>query len=56
MHPIWLVTGLLHIDAGGSYSLLLGLWQAAGLILLVIVLRHSPSSCSVPTDGPGGSR
>lgn len=39
-HPIWLVTGLLHIDAGVSYPLLLGLWQAAALILLVIVLRR----------------
>ena len=39
-HPIWLVTGLLHIDAGVSYLLLLGLWQAAALILLVIVLRR----------------
>ena len=39
-HPIWLVTGLLHVDAGVSYVLLLGLWQAAALILLVIVLRR----------------
>ena len=39
-HPIWLVTGLLHIDAGVSYPLLLGLWQAGALILLVIVLRR----------------
>jgi hypothetical protein len=39
-HPIWLVTGLLHVDAGVSYSLLLGLWQAAALILLVVVLRR----------------
>jgi hypothetical protein len=39
-HPIWLVTGLLHIDAGVSYPLLLGLWQAAALILLVTVLRR----------------
>jgi hypothetical protein len=39
-HPIWLVTGLLHVDAGVSYPLLLGLWQAAALILLVIVLRR----------------
>ncbi len=39
-HPIWLVTGLLHVDAGVSYSLLLGLWQAAALTLLVIVLRR----------------
>ena len=39
-HPIWLVTGLLHVDAGVSYPLLLGLWQAATLILLVIVLRR----------------
>ena len=39
-HPIWLVTGLLHVDAGVSYLLLLGLWQAAALILLVIVLRR----------------
>ena len=39
-HPIWLVTGLLHVDVGVSYLLLLGLWQAAALILLVIVLRH----------------
>lgn len=39
-HPIWLVTGVLHIDAGVSYLLLLGLWQAAALILLVIVLRR----------------
>jgi hypothetical protein len=39
-HPIWLVTGLLHIDAGVSYVLLLGLWQAAALVLLVIVLRR----------------
>ena len=39
-HPIWLVTGLLHIDAGVSYVLLLGLWQAAALILLIIVLRR----------------
>lgn len=38
--PIWLVTGLLHVDAGVSYVLLLGLWQAAALILLVIVLRR----------------
>jgi hypothetical protein len=29
-HPIWLVTGLLHVDAGVSYVLLLGLWQAVG--------------------------
>jgi len=39
-HPIWLVTGLLHVYAGVSYLLLLGLWQAAALILLVIVLRR----------------
>jgi hypothetical protein len=39
-HPIWLVTGLLHIHVGVSYVLLLGLWQAAALILLVIVLRR----------------
>ena len=39
-HPIWLVTGLLHVDAGVSYVLLLGLWQAAALSLLVIVLRR----------------
>ena len=39
-HPIWLVTGLLHVDAGVSYPLLLGLWQAAALVLLVIVLRR----------------
>jgi hypothetical protein len=39
-HPIWLVTGLLHVDAGVSYPLLLGLWQAAALILLIIVLRR----------------
>jgi hypothetical protein len=39
-HPIWLVTGLLHVDAGISYPLLLGLWQAAALILLVIALRR----------------
>ena len=39
-HPIWLVTGLLHVDAGVSYALLLGLWQAVALILLVIVLRR----------------
>jgi hypothetical protein len=39
-HPIWLVTGLLHIDGGVSYVLLLGLWQAVALILLVIVLRR----------------
>ena len=38
--PIWLVTGLLHVDAGVSYALLLGLWQAGALILLVIVLRR----------------
>ncbi len=40
LHPIWLLTGLLHVDAGVSYVLLLGLWQAAALILLVIVLRR----------------
>jgi len=39
-HPIWLITGLLHIDAGVSYLLLLGLWQAAALILLVIAVRR----------------
>lgn len=39
-HPIWLVTGLLHVDAGISYALLLGLWQAAALILLVMFLRR----------------
>ena len=39
-HPVWLVTGLLHVDAGVSYPLLLGLWQAAALIVLVIVLRR----------------
>jgi hypothetical protein len=39
-HPIWLVTGLLHIDAGVSYVLLLALWQAAALILLVVVVRR----------------
>jgi hypothetical protein len=38
--PIWLVTGLLHVDGGVSYVLLLGLWQATALILLVIVLRR----------------
>ena len=39
-HPIWLITGLLHVDAGVSYVLLLGLWQAAALIVLVITLRR----------------
>ena len=39
-HPIWLATGLFHVDAGVSYPLLLGLWQAAAVILLVIVLRR----------------
>jgi hypothetical protein len=39
-HPIWLVTGLLHVDAGVSYPLPLGLWQAAALVLLVIVQRR----------------
>jgi hypothetical protein len=39
-HPIWLVTGLLHIDAGMSYLLLLGLWQAAALVLLIVVFRR----------------
>jgi hypothetical protein len=39
-HPIWLVTGLLHVDAGMSYPLLLGLWQAAALVLLIVVLRR----------------
>ena len=39
-HPIWLVTGLLHVDAGVSYPLLLGLWQAVALVLLIIVFRR----------------
>jgi hypothetical protein len=39
-HPIWLVTGLLHVDAGMSYLLLLGLWQAAALVLLIVVFRR----------------
>jgi hypothetical protein len=38
--PIWLVTGLLHVHVGVSYVLLLGLWQAASLILLVVVVRR----------------
>jgi hypothetical protein len=39
-HPIWLVTGLLHVDAGMSYLLLLGLWQALALVLLIVVFRR----------------
>ena len=39
-HPIWLVTGLLHVDAGMSYLLLLGLWQAVALFLLIVVFRR----------------
>ena len=50
-HPIWLVTGLLHIDAGVSYPLLLGLWQTAALILLVIVLRRY-AQLVLGDDGP----
>ena len=38
-HPIWLVTGLLHLDVGMSYLLLLGLWQAVALVLLIVVFR-----------------
>jgi hypothetical protein len=40
LHPVWLLTGLLHVDAGVSYVLLLGLWQGVALILLVVVLRR----------------
>ncbi len=39
-HPIWLVTGLLHVDTGVSYLVLLGLWQAVALILLIVVFRR----------------
>jgi len=39
-HPIWLVTGLLHVDAGMSYLLLLGVWQAVALVLLIVVFRR----------------
>jgi hypothetical protein len=39
-HPIWLLTGLLHADAGVSYLLLLGLWQALALVLLIVVFRR----------------
>ncbi len=39
-YPIWLVTGLLHVDAGMSYLLLLALWQAVALVLLIVVFRR----------------
>jgi hypothetical protein len=40
LHPIWLLTGLLHVDAGVSYSLLLAVWQAVTLVLLVFAIRR----------------
>src|SRR5262249_7794275 len=40
LHPLWLITGLLHVDAGMSYLLLLGLWQAVALVLLIVVFRR----------------
>ena len=45
LHPIWLLTGLLHVDAGMSYPLLLALWQCATLGVLLVALRRLATVC-----------
>jgi hypothetical protein len=39
LHPVWLLTGLLHVDPGLSYSLLMALWKLVALLALFAVLR-----------------
>jgi hypothetical protein len=40
LHPLWLLTGLLHVEAGLSYALVLALWKVVALVALFVVLRR----------------
>lgn len=39
LDPLWLVTGLLHVRGGLSYSLLTAIWQSVALLLLFAAVR-----------------
>lgn len=39
LHPVWFVTGWLHVHVGFSYPLILVLWKFTALLILFVVLR-----------------
>jgi hypothetical protein len=39
LHPVWLLTGLLRVRVGISYTLLLALWKLAAVLALFTVVR-----------------
>lgn len=39
LHPAWLLTGLLHVDAGLSYPLLLAVWKLVAIAATFAALR-----------------
>jgi hypothetical protein len=39
VHPVWLLTGLLHVDAGLSYPLLVAVWKLAAIGVLFSAVR-----------------
>lgn len=39
LHPVWLLTGVLHVDAGISYPLLLATWKVLAVAALVAAAR-----------------
>jgi hypothetical protein len=45
LHPVWLVTGWLHVHLGLSYPLMLAVWKLAVLLVLFVTMReHSLAS------------
>jgi hypothetical protein len=39
LHPVWLLTGLLHVNGGLSYALLLAIWKAIAIVALLAAVR-----------------
>jgi hypothetical protein len=39
LHPLWLLTGLLHVHIGVSYTLLMAVWKLVAVLALFAVVR-----------------
>jgi hypothetical protein len=50
LHPVWLLTGLLHVDAGFSYPLLVIVWKLAAIGALFAAVRAYARSLLGPDD------
>jgi hypothetical protein len=51
LHPIWLLSGLAHVQLGLSYSLLVAVWKAATLVGLFVAVRAYARSLLGPDRG-----